>query len=158
MGIRKWQWRVYTQRGGLIRSAGARYALCISAVSLLGLAGATRAALAQEGGESAQQNQITLDSSEEGWVGVEPASIRDETNPTLTIQADQQYELVWVNRDGREHELVIVNEAGEDLVETQSAEQSGVEVRTTFRADERMEEYYCWYHRQTERGAIEITN
>jgi len=130
----------------------------LSAVALLGLTGATRPVMAQEGGGSAQQNQITLDSSEEGWVGVEPASIRDETNPTLTMQAGQQYELVWVNRDGREHELVIVDEAGEDLVETQSAEQAGVEVRTTFRADERMAEYYCWYHRQTERGAIEITN
>ena len=130
----------------------------LTAVGLLGLAGATKPVLAREGNESGQQNQITLDSSEDGWVGVEPASIRDETNPTLTMQAGQQYELVWVNRDGREHELVIVDAAGEDLVETQSAEQSGVEVRTTFRADERMAEYYCWYHRQTERGAVEITN
>ncbi|SIQ80872.1 hypothetical protein SAMN05421858_0470 [Haladaptatus litoreus] len=50
------------------------------------------------------------------------------------MRAGDRYELVWINRDGREHELIIADEAGEDLVETREAERTGAAVRTTFRA------------------------
>lgn len=126
------------------------------AIGALGLTGMTASASAQQ--DANDQNVIILGGEIEGWLGRAPPAVRGERNPTLEMQAGELYELVWINRDGREHELIIADDTGEDLVETREAERPGAAVRTTFRADERMTEYYCFYHPQQMRGDVEITN
>jgi hypothetical protein len=128
----------------------------VTAVGLLGVAGTTASASVQQGGGGGP-NLIVLGGEVEGWLGRAPPDIRGERNPTLEMRAGERYELVWLNRDGVEHELIIADDAGEDLVETREAERPGTAVRTTFRADERMTEYYCFYHPQSMRGDVEIT-
>lgn len=104
----------------------------VSAIGLFGLTGTTAAAGAQQGDDG--RNLIVLGGETEGWLGRSPPDIRGERNPTIEMRAGDRYELVWINRDGREHELIIADEAGEDLVETREAERTGAAVRTTFRA------------------------
>lgn len=144
----------------------------LTTMGLLGFTGATGAvsAGAQQGGMNNGPEMIVLRagprgraggqgqgrSRQVGWFGLAPPRIRNWRNPVLRLRAGQQYELVGINADGREHELVIGDGAGEDIVETPSTEQRGATARVVFQADPRMSTYYCYYHSQAMRGRIEV--
>lgn len=85
-----------------------------------------------------------------------PASIEGTTNPTLRLEADTEYTLVWENLDGAEHELIIADDAGEDLVKSDEAEEEGQTVSTTFTATSEMAEYFCEYHPESMRGELQV--
>jgi len=60
---------------------------------------------------------ILLEAHHEHWIGVEPAVIEDEQNPTLALEAGEDYEMGWVQGDGGLHNLEIWDE-NEELVDT----------------------------------------
>jgi hypothetical protein len=89
-----------------------------------------------------------------GWQGRAPSAIQGETNPTLSLQPGAMYRLTWVNLDGAEHELIIEDSNGNELVATESASKKGVTRSVTFTAAKQMAQYYCEYHPQSMRGDI----
>ena len=101
---------------------------------------------------------IRLGGDVTGWMGQEPAAIRGVTNPTLRLAAGEEYELVWENLDGLEHEMKFVDGTGEDLAESESAEDRGATVTMTFTASPALTEYYCEYHPQSMRGDVVVVD
>jgi hypothetical protein len=91
-----------------------------------------------------------------GWMGRAPAAIQSKTNPTLTLQPGTTYRLTWVNLDGAEHELIIEDANGNELVATESSSKKGVTRTVTFQATKQMDQYYCEYHPQSMRGNIRV--
>ncbi|SEQ23347.1 cupredoxin domain-containing protein [Natrinema salaciae] len=90
------------------------------------------------------------------WYGIAPEEIEGEENPTLNLADGQEYDLVWINVDGAEHELRVESEDGKDLEASDSSETAGEVVVLTFEASEDAAEYYCEYHPETMRGGVEF--
>ncbi|NUB92112.1 hypothetical protein HT576_13905 [Haloterrigena sp. SYSU A121-1] len=112
---------------------------------------------AHEGtGDDADRRPIILAGRSEYWYGIAPEEIEGEENPTLDLAAGTEYELVWINVDGAEHELIIETEDGEELEESDSSEEAGEAVSMTFEASEDAAEYYCEYHPEAMRGDVEL--
>lgn len=120
----------------------------------------------EESGNSTRENGSTgvgddletfrLGGETGGWVGIEPETISDETNPTIELQSGNSYEIAWENRDGEEHELIITDENGDEIHATDSSEETG-EVRSLqITAAEGLGEYFCEYHADSMRGDIEV--
>ncbi|WP_254861972.1 PQQ-dependent sugar dehydrogenase [Halovivax gelatinilyticus] len=99
---------------------------------------------------------IELDGQSDGWIGRAPEAIEDERNPTLELESGETYEVVWENVDGVAHNFVIIDEAGEHLLETDLVSEEGETQSVEFEADAEMTEYYCAPHPQTMRGEIAI--
>ena len=91
------------------------------------------------------------------WLGLAPEGIQGQTNPTLRLREGAEYELVWINLDGVEHDFHLIDGAGKDLADTSSREDAGDTHETSFEATLEMAEYYCEYHPQSMRGAVEIS-
>lgn len=90
------------------------------------------------------------------WFGLAPTAIHEGENPTLTLQPGEKYRIVWMNIDGVEHELIIEDANGEELVATEDATRAGATRSVTFTASEEMAEYYCEYHPESMRGDVEL--
>lgn len=103
-----------------------------------------------------EQLPIVLGGEATQWVGLTPNAIQGEANPTLDLEAGQEYELAWINLDGVEHQLVIEDEGGEELERGEESETAGEVVSMTFEATEEMTEYYCEYHPEDMRGDVEL--
>jgi hypothetical protein len=99
---------------------------------------------------------IKLGGKVAGWQGRAPAAIQGETNPTLTLQPGTTYRLTWVNLDGAEHELIIEDSNGKELVASKSSSKKGATRTVTFQAAKQMAQYYCEYHPQSMRGDIRV--
>jgi plastocyanin len=99
---------------------------------------------------------IVLGGRTEYWLGLAPAAIEGERNPTLQLREGERYRLVWVNLDGVEHELIVEDGDGEELVESDSNEETGATASVAFTASESMAEYYCEYHPEEMRGSVEL--
>lgn len=114
-------------------------------------------AASQETPTAAQEaTPILLGGETSHWLGLAPEAIHEAENPTLTLQADSTYRLVWMNIDGREHELIIEDGDGNELVATESATQQGATRSVTFTASREMAQYYCEYHPQSMRGDVTL--
>lgn len=107
-------------------------------------------------GDDADRRPIILAGRSEYWYGIAPEEIEGEENPTLDLAEGTEYELVWINVDGAEHELIIETEDGEELEESDSSEEAGEAVSMTFEASEDAAEYYCEYHPEAMRGDVEL--
>lgn len=104
---------------------------------------------------TAQENRIELDGYTPGWEGVAPDSIAGETNPTLELEAGVEYTLVWFNRDGDPHNVIIENSEEENLVRSEII--SGGSQEITFTATPEMTSYYCEVHPTSMRGDVEVS-
>lgn len=102
------------------------------------------------------EETIVLGARAAYWLGLAPTGIEGRPNPTLRLREGRKYELVWVNLDGVEHDFHLVDAQGEDLVDTSDREDVGDARDTDFEATDGMAEYYCDYHPQSMRGAVEI--
>jgi hypothetical protein len=72
----------------------------------------------------------------DGWQGVQPQSIADQTNPTLELQAGETYRLMWQNGDGQPHNFAFLDSEGNEVealqpLEVEAAQLSGVFNNTT---------------------------
>lgn len=90
------------------------------------------------------------------WVGVAPAAIEDETNPTLELVAGQEHTVEWTNEDGDPHNFVIEDANGKKLLKSKVLTKKGATQTVEFTATEEMAEYYCQPHRHDMRGTIEL--
>ncbi|GAB3017634.1 cupredoxin domain-containing protein [Natronobiforma cellulositropha] len=99
---------------------------------------------------------IVLEGSRQHWVGVSPAAIEDESNPTLGLVAGRTYELTWENVDGQAHNLEIRDGSGTILEETDYVNDEGETTSVTFEATEEMDTYVCAPHPGSMVGAIDV--
>ena len=99
---------------------------------------------------------IVLGGRTEYWLGLAPKPIAGDRNPTLQLREGERYRLVWLNLDGVEHELVVEDGEGEQLVATDSNEEVGATASVSFTASEEMAQYYCEYHPEQMRGSVEL--
>lgn len=107
-------------------------------------------------GEDDASTTIRLGAETAGWTGQEPAQIAGETNPTIDLQAGTDYEIVWDNLDGEEHELVLADENGDEVQASDSSGTEGETVSMEFTAGEELATYFCEYHPDSMRGEIEV--
>ena len=111
----------------------------------------------ESSGGTGESSTIQLGGESQGWTGQEPEAISGETNPTLELQVGETYEIVWENLDGAEHELILVDENGEEVEASDESESEGETVSLEFTAGEELAEYFCEYHPDAMRGEIEVT-
>ncbi|APW99485.1 hypothetical protein CHINAEXTREME_17690 [Halobiforma lacisalsi AJ5] len=90
------------------------------------------------------------------WQGEAPDGIAGEENPTLSLEAGAEYELVWENADGLQHNFAIEDEDGSDLQASELLGEEGATQTVTFTATAEMSEYYCQVHPGSMRGSIEV--
>lgn len=103
-----------------------------------------------------EDNEIELAGSTGGWEGVAPAEIEGEENPTLTLEAGEEYTVRWTNEDDQPHNFVIETEDDEHLVETDIISEGSQTVE--FTATEDMAEYYCEVHPDSMQGDIQLAD
>lgn len=134
--------------------------LTAAAAAAAGMAGVATAQDDNESGEAqgtgADNLPIILGGRAEYWYGIAPEEIEGEENPTLQLEAGEEYELVWVNLDGLEHNLTLESQGGEELEASDETETAGEAVSMTVEASEEMSEYYCEYHPESMRGSVEL--
>lgn len=109
-----------------------------------------------ESEDGEDQRPIILAGRSEYWYGIAPEEIEGEENPALDLEEGTEYELVWINVDGAEHNLIVESEDGEDLETSDDSEEAGEVVSMTFEASEEAAEYYCEYHPEDMRGDVEL--
>lgn len=92
-----------------------------------------------------------------GWVGLEPDAIADEQNPTLILEAGEEYEIGWTEGDGTRHNIEIWDENGDvvDDYETELTDDPGDDQLLTLTATEEMAVYRCRPHSSME-GEIRV--
>ena len=127
--------------------------LFIQSIAVTGVA-------ASVGGMAAAQEseEIELEAYTPGWIGVAPAEIEGEENPTLQLESGQTYAVTIENVDGIPHNFAIINEAGEQLVRSEFVDDAGDTTTVEFEATDDMDVYYCEPHADTMRGDIEIVD
>ncbi|WP_225335347.1 family 16 glycoside hydrolase [Halomicrobium urmianum] len=91
------------------------------------------------------------------WVGVSPDSIAELTNPTLELTAGETYTVEWTNTDGEEHNFVIADADGTELVASDTIAEEGATQSVEFEATEEMATYYCGPHSESQSGSIEVS-
>lgn len=108
-------------------------------------AAVTGVATAFSGIGSAQfeDERIELGALSDGWVGQAPEEIDGVQNPTLNLEEGETYEVVWQNLDGVGHNSVVIDAAGEHLLETEIVAEGGETQSVEFEAESEMAEYYC---------------
>lgn len=104
------------------------------------------------GGQEA--GEIELEGETGGWEGVAPADIDGETNPTLSLEAGEEYTVTWTNEDEQPHNFVIEDADGNALVSSDIIDEGSQTVE--FTATDEMAEYYCEVHPQSMRGTIQL--
>lgn len=90
------------------------------------------------------------------WLGLAPSALQGRRNPTLRLREGTEYELVWINLDGVEHDFHVADSNGDDLEDTSSRDDTGETQSTSFEATTQMSEYYCAFHPQSMRGDVEV--
>jgi len=116
-----------------------------AAAATTGLAGATASA-------TAQAQTFELELTEDGFVGRAPSGISGTTNPTLEVEAGNQYTIEWTNSYNPEteglkarHNLVVAREDGISR-RGEYVFQTGVTRTASFTARSSLTEYYCEEH------------
>lgn len=101
---------------------------------------------------------VELDGYADYWIGQAPADIENIINPTLVLEAGEEYTFEWTNADGVTHDLQIRDEAGDavdDLVsDTVGSEGDGDSL--TFEASSEMVTYICSFHPTSQVGDIVV--
>jgi hypothetical protein len=133
------------------------------AAAVAASAGVAGTVAAQDDEEDAEDGEterlpIVLGGRREYWYGIAPEAIEGEENPTLEFADGEEYELVWINLDGVEHELVLESEDGEALGASDETETAGEAVSMTIEASDEIAEYYCEFHPDTMRGDVDLND
>ncbi|WP_276301587.1 PQQ-dependent sugar dehydrogenase [Halorussus lipolyticus] len=89
-----------------------------------------------------------------GWMGRAPSQIEGQTNPTIQLQAGQEYAITWENTDGRPHNVAILDNEGNAVESTEIISEQGATQTLEFTAREGMAEYVCEVHPASMRGDI----
>lgn len=106
--------------------------------------------------EMEETTHVILGGESSHWLGLAPKAIHGEENPTLALQAGEQYTVTWINLDGAEHELVVLDGGEEELEATDSNEEPGATASVTFEGSEEMAAYHCEYHPDEMQGDVSL--
>lgn len=93
-------------------------------------------------------SEILFEGKTSGWVGLEPAEIEGEKNPTLVLRDGEDYEIGWTEGDGSRHNIEIWDDDG-DVVEgheTALTNDPGDDQLLSITATEEMAAYRCRPH------------
>lgn len=128
-------------------------------VRATGASAAGGATLASAGADdaSAQAETYRFGGEVQAWYGREPEAIADAENPTIELEAGQEYEVVWENLDGAPHDFTIQNSDGEILEQSEQTSEEGATASMTFTARPAMAQYICTIHPATMVGDVEVT-
>jgi PGF-CTERM protein len=125
--------------------------------AVTGIVGASTVGRYGTGRASAQRTAtIYLGGDTANWVGREPSGISEEANPTLTLREGETYVLAWENVDGNQHNVVIEDGEGENIVDSPLMNNRGEIQLVEFTATSEMASYYCVVHPTSMRGDVEI--
>lgn len=130
-------------RRGFIRTTGATAA-----------AGVTTA---MAGEASAQAQTYRFGGEVQAWQGRAPSAIEGQENPTLELEAGQEYEVVWENLDGALHDFTIQDSEGSILEQSEQVDQQGETASLTFTATPEMAQYVCTIHPNSMVGDVEVS-
>ncbi|WP_331233992.1 cupredoxin domain-containing protein [Natronorarus salvus] len=111
-----------------------------------------------DGYEIAGGTDIVLDGYSTHWEGVEPGEIEGEENPTLVLEAGEEYTIEWINADDVLHDLQIWDDGGDvvdDLV-SDEVDTEGESATLEFEASEGMANYVCNYHQAQQIGDLVV--
>ncbi|GAB7093188.1 hypothetical protein JCM30237_03400 [Halolamina litorea] len=104
-----------------------------------------------------EEADFVLDGITEGWGGLAPSSIEGTTNPTLEVEAGQEYTIGWINADGVPHNIAIWNDSDESLQSTENVTTQNQTQTMTFTASAETTQYVCEVHPTTMIGEINVT-
>lgn len=121
-----------------------------------GIVGATQVVSAAGTTQDEDEVDIYLGGATRAWTGRDPSSISGTDNPTLRLNEGETYVLAWENIDAAPHNVVIENEAGDNLVETEIISEEGAIQRVEFTATAEMVRYYCQVHPGSMEGSVEV--
>jgi PGF-CTERM protein len=105
---------------------------------------------------SQQAQTIELGGDTAAWMGRAPESISGEENPTLELEAGQDYEIVWENVDGQPHNIAIRDSDGNNIEATPTITEQGATQTLSFTATEEMATYICEVHPTTMVGDVSV--
>lgn len=111
-----------------------------------------------EGIEISPDQDIRFSGQTGGWEGLQPSSIEGETNPTLILEAGENYSIGWTEGDGSAHNLELRNDDGEVVEEYTTGDpvsDPGNEAIFEFEAQDVITLYRCEPHAQME-GEIQV--
>lgn len=103
-----------------------------------------------------QDADFVFDGMIEAWRGRSPASIEGQDNPTLPLEAGQEYAVTWENVDGQPHNFALWNEAGDPLVQSEIISEQGATQTVTFTATEDLSAYFSENHLEAQ-GDIQVS-
>ncbi|WP_458188200.1 cupredoxin domain-containing protein [Haladaptatus sp. NG-WS-4] len=106
---------------------------------------------------SAQAETFRLGGEVVAWHGREPQRIADQDNPTLQVEAGQQYRVVWENVDGQPHNFQILDSNDNALLTSETIQQQGATQTVTFTASPEMAQYRCQIHPTTMLGEMQVS-
>ncbi|WP_380676312.1 cupredoxin domain-containing protein [Salinigranum sp. GCM10025319] len=89
------------------------------------------------------------------WIGVDPPGL-SSTNPTLELEAGEDYTLEWSNADDEPHTFVIADEDGSVLVESETLYPGSEPGTVEFTATAEMAVYYSDTLPDEMRGTIRV--
>ncbi len=116
------------------------------------------AGIAASGSATAQDTETYRFGGEvAAWRGREPAPIEGEDNPTIELEAGQEYEFWFENIDGAPHNITIQDGSGNAIVQSELVTGEGTTASVTFTATPQMTQYICTIHPTTMVGDLNVT-
>jgi hypothetical protein len=92
------------------------------------------------------------------WEGLAPASIDGAENPTLVLQAGEDYTIGWTEGDGGGHNIEIRDESDAvvDDLSTEVVSEPDEDQILAITASSEMAQYVCDPHENTMRGDLQV--
>ena len=114
-----------------------------------------------EGFEIEAGETIELEAQTTEWTGVAPSAIEGESNPTLILEADEDYTIGWTEGDDAGHNIELRDENDEVVEDYETEQMSADEIENEedqmidFTASDDIAVYRCQPHAQME-GDIQV--
>lgn len=104
---------------------------------------------------AAQARTFELEMTTDGWVGQSPSAIAGKTNPTLELEAGNEYTIEWTNTTDVRHNLVIMDEDRNAITRSDYL-LKGETQTVTFTAEPDHSKYLCEDH-MGESGTLKVS-
>ncbi|UPV73714.1 plastocyanin/azurin family copper-binding protein [Halorussus limi] len=106
---------------------------------------------------SAQTQTYRFGGEVAAWRGRAPAAIEGESNPTIELQAGQEYEFWFENIDGAPHNIAIYDDEENVIQQSDTILEEGATASITFTATSNMAQYVCTVHPTSMIGDLNVT-
>ncbi|GAB7095218.1 hypothetical protein JCM30237_23710 [Halolamina litorea] len=103
-----------------------------------------------------EESDYVFDGYVRAWEGLAPESIEGESNPTIELEAGQEYTFGWINGDGEPHNIAIRDDDGENLYATEITSTEDATQTLTFEATTDAVLYICEVHPNSMVGDLTV--